>query len=465
MATGWRGKRVTVMGLGTRGGGSGVARYLAESGAKVTVTDMRAADQLGQQIEDLSDLDIRYTLGRHEPSDFSQTDAVVRNPAVRRANPFLSIARDAGVPIEMEMTIFLRACPGTVIGITGTKGKTSTSAICGEMVKAFRPDTVVAGNMGISALGQLPLITRETIVVLEISSWQLEAMDEQRLGPDVAVLTNISEDHLDTYRDFDDYADTKRSIAHHLMPGNTLILNDGDAEVARTRPPDGVRAVKFGEGYRESESVTVTDKRLHSTICDRVGTVEIPDSHALRGTHQHLNAAAAAAAALVVGATLEHVAYGLRSFTGVANRMELVTEIDGVLYVNDTAATAPAAAIASLRAFADRRIHLISGGANKRLDFGPMAREIVGRASSVTLLAGTATAPLIEELRTAGWGGELPIVESMAAAVANAETAAKSGDVVLLSPGCASFGLFRDEFDRGAQFRELALARSAMVSS
>ncbi len=465
MATDWHGKRVTVMGLGTRGGGSGVARYLAESGATVTVTDMRSADHLEQQIAELSDLDIRYALGGHDPVDFSETDAVVRNPAVRRNNQYLTIARNAGVPIEMEMTIFLRACPGKVIGITGTKGKTSTSAICGSILKSFRPDTIVAGNMGVSALAQLPLIASDTPVVLEISSWQLEAMDEQCLGPNIAVLTNISEDHLDTYRDFDDYADTKRSIGRHLAVGDTLILNADDAEVVRLSPPSGVRVVQFGSGELDPESVSVVDGRLHSTIVDRVGTVQIPETDALRGKHQHLNAAAAAAAALVLGASLDDVAAGLRSFAGVANRMEPVAEVDGVLYVNDTAATAPAAAIASLRAFTARPIHLISGGADKRLDFRLMAQEIVGRASSVTLLAGTATDLLIEELRSAGWAGELPTVESMAAAVANAETAAKPGDVVLLSPGCASFGLFRDEFDRGAQFRELAVARSTMVTS
>ena len=156
---GWAGKRVTVMGLGTRAGGVGVARYLAESGAFVTVTDLRTEELLAESMADLSNLEIRYVLGRHEPDDFTNTDVVIRNPGVRRDNPYLDLARSAGVPIEMEMAIFLRACPAPVIGVTGTKGKTTTSAICGEMLRHWRDDTLVAGNMGVSAVGALGRVT------------------------------------------------------------------------------------------------------------------------------------------------------------------------------------------------------------------------------------------------------------------------------------------------------------------
>ncbi|MDQ2683201.1 MAG: UDP-N-acetylmuramoyl-L-alanine--D-glutamate ligase, partial [Chloroflexota bacterium] len=428
-------------------------------------TDLRGDELLQPQIAELADLDIRFALGGHDERDFTEVDAVVRNPAVRRSNPYLAAARAAGVPVEMEMTIFLRACPARVIGITGTKGKTTTSALCGVMLRAGFPETVVAGNMGISALGQLAGITASTPVVLEISSWQLEAMDELGICPAIAVLTNISEDHLDTYADFAEYADTKRSIARHQRSGDVLILNADDPEVARTRPAHGVRVIGCGTSVDAGESVRIAGDHLHSTVGGREGEIAIPQTTALRGAHQRTNAALAAAAALARGASLADVEAGLRAFAGVENRMELVAEIDGVLFVNDTAATAPAAAIASLQAWGDRRIHLIAGGADKRLGFGPLAQAIARHASSVTLLDGTATPLLARELLAAGWQSASPILRSMDDAVALARSRAKSGDVVLLSPGCASFGLFQDEFDRGRQFRRAVTESVVEVTS
>jgi UDP-N-acetylmuramoylalanine--D-glutamate ligase len=446
------------MGFGTRAGGLGVARYLAEQGAIVTVTDLRTEQELAVPLADLAGLPIRYVLGRHDAADFTEADVVVRNPGVRRSNLFLTMARNAGVRVEMEMTIFLRACPAPVIGITGTKGKTSTSAICGEMLRSWRPDTVVAGNMGVSAVSALARIDPETPVVLELSSWQLEGMDDQEIGPQIGVITNISEDHLDTYRDFNDYADTKRSLSRHIKPAGHLILNAADPEVARAAAATTATVIWIGSSGLPGAGVQVGERQMTSTIPGCEGHIALPENPALRGQHQRLNAAAAAAAALLRGATAQHVGAGLATFRGVENRMEPIAEIGGVLFVNDTAATAPAAAIASLRAFSDRPIHLISGGADKQLDYAPLATEIARRATTVTLLEGTATGKVCSLIEAAGKRVDGPIAQSMTEAIGTATRSAQTGDVVLLSPGCASFGLFRDEFDRGDQFRAAVLA-------
>jgi UDP-N-acetylmuramoylalanine--D-glutamate ligase len=456
---GWAGKRVTVMGLGTRAGGVGVARYLAESGAFVTVTDLRTEELLAESMADLSNLEIRYVLGRHEPDDFTNTDVVIRNPGVRRDNPYLDLARSAGVPIEMEMAIFLRACPAPVIGVTGTKGKTTTSAICGEMLRHWRDDTLVAGNMGVSAVGALGRVTGETPVLLELSSWQLEGMDERGIGPQIAIITNISEDHLDTYSDFEEYAETKRSIARHLWPDDVLILNADDRQVASAAKETAAHVFWVGTGALPGPGLIVDSRNIRATLPGFEGDIPVPENAALRGVHMRLNAAAAAAAALLRGAPIDSVRAGLSSFAGFPNRMEIVAEVDGVLFVNDTAATAPAAAIASLQAFSDRPIHLIAGGADKKLDSTGLASAIAERAATVIFLDGTATSTLRTQVMAAGMDPVGPIVGSMGAAVEHAADQAAVGDVVLLSPGCASFGLFRDEFDRGAQFREAVLER------
>ena len=460
----WRGKRVTVMGLGTRGGGVGVARYLAEHGAVVTVTDGKPAEELRAPLAELAGLPVRAVLGGHDEADFvaGGADVVIRNPGVRRTNPLLTAARASGVAIEMEMSIFLRACPAPVIGITGTKGKTSTSALCGEMLRAWRLETVVAGNMGISALGQLPQITPETPVVLELSSWQLEALDEHRLSPHIAVLTNIHPDHLDTYRDFDDYAVTKRSIARFQGPDDWFVAWMDDPYVTQGTSSFAGRRFGFGMGDRPDDGVWVEGRELVIRRGGSVERVEVPAIRLLRGPYQLRNAAAAAAATTLRGASPAHIRLGMERFTGVANRGELVAEINGVEFINDTAATAPAAAIAAIEAQGDRRVHLIAGGFDKQLPMDELGRTIAAHATTVVLLEGTATPELGRLVEVAG-GRVAAVLSSMQAAVEWCAEAATPGDVVLLAPGCASFGLFRDEFDRGEQFRQAvgALTESA----
>ncbi|MDQ3167508.1 MAG: UDP-N-acetylmuramoyl-L-alanine--D-glutamate ligase, partial [Chloroflexota bacterium] len=442
------GKRVTVMGLGTRGGGVGVSRWLAGQGALVTVTDGQPAGVLAESIAALDGLPIRYVLGGHRDEDFRPggADLVVRNPGVPRRAPMLETARASGVPIEMEMSLFLRHCPAPVIGITGTKGKTTTASLCAVMLGEWEPTTVLAGNMGVSALGQLGRIGPETPVVLELSSWQVEGLIEHGISPAIAVITNIHEDHLDHYDDFADYAGVKRGLVAHQGREDTAVLNAADPEVWAVANESPARVVPFATADRGGPGAWGEGDRL----VWRTGSGEVvfdrPAGLALAGTHGLANALAAMAAAMSRGATPEAVATGLRGFGGVRDRLEIVGEVGGVTYINDTAATAPAATAAAMDALAGRRIHLIAGGADKRLDLAPLIAA-TGRAASVILLAGTATERLLP-LLAAGPGEPPPSpLREMGEAVRAAARNAATGDVVLLSPGCASFGLFRDEFD------------------
>ena len=283
-------------------------------------------------------------------------------------------------------------------------------------------------------------------------------MDERGIAPNIAVITNISPDHLDTYDSFGHYAATKRSIAAHQNADDVLILNGDDALVMEAAAITPATVICFGETIIGT-GIRVRDDRLDIALAGLIGEIALPANDALRGRHMRMNAAAAAAAALTRGASLDHVAAGLARYRGVANRMERVAEVDGLLFINDTAATAPAAAIASLEAFSDRRIHLIAGGADKNLDMRSLADSIVAGATTVTLLDGTATPVLHDLIRALDDAIELPIAQSMAEAIELATRDCSPGEVVLLSPGCASFGLFRDEFDRGQQFRDLVNQR------
>jgi UDP-N-acetylmuramoylalanine--D-glutamate ligase len=497
-----RGKRALVMGLGIHGGGLGVARFLADQGAIVTITDMRGPEQLQPSLDALAGLPISYVLGQHRDADFRNADLVIRNPGVPRESRYLQIARAHGAAIEMEMTLFFRLCPGPILGITGTKGKTTTTLLTAAMLREQYPDTVAAGNLRVSALEALPRITAGTPVVLELSSWQLEGLGEAKLSPRYACYLNLYPDHLDRYGSMRAYAEAKEQIFLHQRETDVAVFNSrvlaySDAYTNREhawkfweargrkfwflgRPTDNREYLNPGQHCSEQDAFIGWDEDIlrsatwhpgnhrqdwtEEAICTKADVI-------LPGAHNLENIAAAAALARAFGIANASIRNAIRNFTGVEHRLEFVRELGGVRYVNDTAATAPEAAIAALRSF-ERPIVLIAGGADKNLPFDELAREIALRAKAVVLLQGTATPKLIEALQTIEDGRRTiedssqpsivhrpsPIVgpfEDFAAAITTARQLAAPGDLVLLSPGCASFGMFRNEFHRGEEFRRI----------
>ncbi|HET9014204.1 MAG TPA: UDP-N-acetylmuramoyl-L-alanine--D-glutamate ligase [Thermomicrobiaceae bacterium] len=448
-----RGQRALVMGLGTRHGGVGVARYLAGAGAEVTVTDLRPAAELGGALEALAGLPIRYVLGEHRPEDFTGSDLVVRNPGVPADSPWLALARSSGARIEMEMTLFFRACSAPIVGITGTKGKTTTSTLCAGILQVDHPDTVLAGNMGASALDALPRITPTTPVVLEISSFQLEGMGEHGQSPHVAVITNISQDHLNRYPSFDAYVEVKRNIARFQQPGDWLIVNRDDPLSWASRAAGPAATLPFGRGLDADTGASLDGDRL--VWRDGGREIDLCDAGELKltGAHAALDALAATAAAIAAGAAAEDARRGLLAAEPVRDRQERVATVGGVLYVNDTTATAPAAVMAALDAFRERPVVLIAGGAGKGADLAAVLGRVAAEVKGVVLLDGSATPEFRRLLDVAGAHPVLGPFSVMDEAVRAATALAVAGDVVLLSPGVASFGIFRDEFERGEAFR------------
>ena len=435
---------------------------MARSGSNVRVTDLRTADKMRDSIDALEaeGLRVEYVLGEHREEDFAWADVVVRNPAVRRESPWLELARRLGKPIEMEMSIFLRLCPAPVAAVTGTKGKSTTATWAWEMLRRWREDAVLAGNLRVSALEALPRITPETPVVLELSSWQLEGLEEPRLSPHIGAVTNLSQDHMDRYESLADYGEAKRLIFRHQRPENDdwAVLNSDDPIVSKwaaDAPADvawfGLRA-PVGEAFGvflSGDSFVWRDGAAERTIA-AASEVKVP------GRHNLANAACAATVALLAGAPVEAVRDGLREFRGVADRLEYLTTVKSVRFYNDTTSTTPASSIAALNAL-DMPLVLIAGGAAKGLDFAEMARAAARRAEAVVLLEGTATDLMERQMREAG-ANILGRYDDFERAVREAWEAAPEGGAVLLSPGTASFGMFVNEFHRGERFREIVAA-------
>ena len=450
-------KRVLVFGLGVHGGGIGVARWLVTQGARVTVTDMKHADELQSSLDALRGLPIEYVLGEHREQDFLNADLIVRNPAVPRESKWLAFAAEHNIPVEMEMGLFVQRLPrgmAQVIGITGTKGKTTTTLMVGEILKRANPKTVVAGNLRVSALDLLERIDAETPVVLELSSWQLEAFPQHKISPHIAAITNIAPDHLNRYRDMDDYANAKRIIYNYQQPGDFIVLNFDNKIL--TQLPRGFGKVIWTSAKRSLNQGAYRNKNM-LVFRDEAGVRKMIDVNELRvaGEHNIENALTAIAIATSWGATPEQIAQALREFRGAPHRQELVREIRGVRYINDTTATAPAASIAAINTFAAsaKNIILIAGGSDKGLDFAVMAQAIVSKVKHVILLEGSATEKLERAIVEAN-GSSLIVgrLDSLVKAVERARELASDGDVVLLSPGCASFGMFANEFERGEEF-------------
>jgi len=463
-----RGKKALLVGLGLHEGGTGVVRYLVGAGANVTVTDRRDADMLAPSLTALEGLPVQYRLGGHEGITVADYDLVVRNPAVPADALLLAAARAAGVPIEMEMTLFLAACPAPVIGVTGTKGKTTVTTWIGHVLRQWKPQTVVAGNMGVSALDHLPQITADTPVALELSSFQLEAMGERGLSPHIAVITNLSPDHLDRYPDLPAYGEAKWAIAAHQTAHDTLVLpdtNDADTAhdpglaflAAKVAGAQG-RVVRFGvlpptaAAYPDGARWVEEQDTILWKGGERSYPVAGPGQIPLPGVHNRVNAAAVAAAAFAYGVPVDAIRAGLASFRGVPHRYEDLGIVRGVRYINDTTATAPTAAVAALRTTSGPVV-LLAGGSDKGLDFAAMVAAMHG-VKAIVLFAGARPTPLADMLKASGYAGRVVgPVTSMADAMTAAASLAEPGDTVLLAPGAASFGVFQNEFDRGEQFR------------
>jgi UDP-N-acetylmuramoylalanine--D-glutamate ligase len=459
-----KGRNALVMGLGTRQGGVGVTRFLVRQGANVTVTDLRAESDLQPALEALEGMPITYRLGEHREEDFDSADLVVRNPGVPRTSPWLLRARERGIPIEMEMSLFFRACPAPIIGITGTKGKTTTATICGRILRQMDPATVLAGNMGASALDQLDDITETTPVVLELSSWQLEGLAEFEMSPEIAVLTNISEDHLNTYDSFQHYAETKHFITRFQREQDWFIVNRNNPESWSSRTQTHAHVVPFGRLDTDQEGAGYEHQTLYWHRAGIWKPIIHVDELPFRSEPWIFNSLAASAAALLRGASLDDVRAGLTSVEPVPHRQEWVGTLDGVDYINDTTATAPAAAIAALETYDDRPIVLIAGGAGKNVSLKRFAWQAAHRADAIVLLDGDETAHLREMLIDAGAPRVSEPMTSMADAITRARAWASDAGVVLLSPACASFGLFRDEFHRGDEFRRIVQELIAQTS-
>jgi len=465
MITNFKNLRVTVMGLGLHGGGVGAVEFLAKQGAKVLVTDLKDKQKLKESLKQLKKhKNIKFVLGQHRSEDFIKTDLVIKNPAVNPGSRYLEIAKKNKVPIETEMGLFFNLCPCPIIGITGSKGKSTTASLIYKLLATKRENVHLAGNIRISALSQLKKLTKKSLCVLELSSWQLDDIFEKKRSPAIAVVLNIIPDHLDRYKNFQDYIEAKKTIFRHQRKKDILILNHQDLITRSFSDQAKSQVIFFGtEIGKEKLSTNQRGAYIKKGAIyfgnEEKAIAKLKDVN-LKGQHNIFNVLAAVTLTKLYKLPNQNIARVLEHFSGPEGRLQLVGKQKKVLFYNDTAATIPEATIAAIKSFDNKKkIVLISGGQDKGLDYAKLAEVIAQRVKSLILLSGTASDKIYYELQSVlGKGKKFSNllvarnVKDMKEAILLALEKGAGGSVVLLSPGAASFNLFENEFDRGGQF-------------
>jgi len=471
----YSGLKVLVMGLGLHGGGLESARFLLKRGASVTVTDFRDEKTLLPSIEKLDSFclelgqePVRYILGRHEIDDFKNADVVIKNPGVRPDSHFLQAAKR----IETDISLFLSESRTRLFAVTGTKGKSNTASalywILEKCHSASSGKAWLGGNITVSPLSFIDELGENDDVVLELSSFQLGDIKgranhegEALLKPQACVLTAIMRDHLDRYASMEEYIDDKRNI-YRGQDENCVTVAGDDSWGKSFRSQTKGRPLVYSRstleeglsgGWLEGGS-GFARLRNWQGVTDE--TVELLGKLLTAGEHQKMNLLAAALAAYGTGFRAENIRDALSTFKGVEHRLELFHETKTLSFYNDSAATIPEAAAACIESLAQKApLVFVTGGTDKNLDFSPLARA-AGKAKNIILLTGTGSEKLIKALGEAGIPYCGPF-DDLDKAVICALEKAKDGDIIALSPGCASFGMFLNEFDRGRKWKEAVL--------
>ena len=448
----FKNKKITIVGLGLLGRGIGVVKFLAKNGADLIVTDLKTKEQLSSSLKKLAVFkNIKYVLGEHRLEDFRNRDMVIKAAGVPLDSPFIAEAKKNKIPIEMDASLFAKLAPTGVkiIGVTGTRGKSMVTHLLYEILKEnFGSSKVhLGGNVrGIATLPLLKKVKPGDFVVMELDSWQLQGFGESRLSPPVSLFTTFLSDHQNYY---------KNSMEQYFAD---------KANIYRWQTKDGILLAR-------PQAVKIIKEKDKAGIKGRFKVVKKSDlpanwKHNLLGEHNLENIALALSAARELGALDKVSKKAIAAFPGLPGRLEFIKEKGGIKYYNDTNATTPDAVLVALAALKKYKgkIILLGGGADKNLDYATYAKAVRQNVKALALFRGTATDKILEVLwsrsvldrsRTDLDQNKVEVFDNMREAFAWAKAQAKRGDIILLSPGAASFGVFKNEYDRGDQFNKL----------
>lgn len=429
----YAGKKVLVMGLGLQGGGVGVARFFAELGARVKVTDKKTTEDLRPSVEQLKDYDIQYTLGEHNLQDFLTADVIFKGPSIRWDAPEIKAAQEKGIEIEMELSFFATHCPSKIIGITGTRGKSTTTQMIYETLKENKFSVHLAGSIPqVSTIALLKTIQKDDWVVMELPSWPLSGFHRRKISPHIAVFTNFYPDHLNYYQSMDEYLADKKAIYLYQKSEDYLIVNKSLEKIIK-------------EDVIRSQVHEFTSNDFPQPL------------KYLKGVHNRENASAVLLVADILKIDRARSVASIQNFMGLSYRQQVVGERDGVSFVNDTTSTTPIATLTAIKSFSDKPIVLILGGNSKNLPTDELLKSL-DTVAFIVLLKGSMTDEIFNTVKERYAKNISGVVhDNIQEAIEEAFVKAKqlSPSYVLFSPGATSFAMFRNEFHRGEEFNRI----------
>jgi len=447
-----RGRKVAVMGMGISN--TPLIKYLMDLDANITVFDKKTEEELGKaKCEEFMVQGVQFSLGENYLDNLQGFDIIFRSPSMRPDTPALEKELDRGAILTSEIEMLIDLCPGKIIGVTGSDGKTTTTTLIYKMLQEEGYHCYLGGNIGIPLFSKIDEMRPDDIVVLELSSFQLMTLKK---SPNISVITNISPNHLDIHKDYREYIDSKRNIYLHQQSDDTLVLNY-DNEITKEFADTAIGKVRFFSTYTKLDDGVILDQDIIKICSNKIRTQVISaEDILLLGRHNVENACTAIAAVQGLVKT-ESIIKVLTTFKGVEHRNEFVREINGVKWYNDSIGSSPTRTIAGLVSFKNKVI-LIAGGYDKHLDYTDMGRYIVDRAKAAVLIGQTkekikvATEQALERTNI-----DLPIFEclTLEEAVQKANEIAESGDIVFFSPASASFDMFKNFEERGNKYKEI----------
>jgi UDP-N-acetylmuramoylalanine--D-glutamate ligase len=468
-------KRVAILGLGIEG--VAIYNFLKDDFADITLLDKtleaEILEKASKEVRDLlppilADKRAKKIFSDHYLDNLTDYDLIFRSPGIYFADPNLLLAKEAGTTVTSQIKLFFELCPCKIIGVTGTKGKGTTASLIFEILNLqaqsekqkteSQGNVFLAGNIGIPAIDLLDKLQPEDLVVLELSNFQLADLCR---SPEIAIVTNIGVDHLDYHKNFDEYIEAKFNILAHQEAGDFAIINT-DSSFDQTRLSNIKSSKKyFSKSDSDADAIVAQVDDKNTVILDPQNRkVEICREGEIKllGRHNLENIAAASIAADLLNVPAETIRKAVREFSGLPYRLEMVKDIDGVRFVNDSFATNPGPTMAAIDSFREPKI-LILGGSSKGSDFTELAYKIALSDVPAVILIGAEAEKIQEALRVANYGGGI-IKGGMEIGeiVRQAKEAAKPGEIVIFSPACASFDMFKNYKDRGEKFKKAVLA-------
>ena len=445
-------RKVAIIGLGVSN--IPLLDYMHNVGAKVTVFDNRIIEDIPKDtMKKITDYAMEFSLGPNNLSKLEGFDIIFRSPSCLPTVPELQKEVERGAILTSEIEMLMKLCPGKVIGVTGSDGKTTTTTLIYEILKANGYNCYLGGNIGTPLFTKLSEMTPDDIIVLELSSFQLMGME---ISPSISVITNISPNHLNVHSSYEEYIDAKKNIFKYQDKDGIIVLNYDNA-ITKAAAKEANGKVVFFSSKTKLEDGIILDGDIIKECKDKLRRhILSTNTVALRGVHNYENICAAIAATKTL-VDVEDAVKAVKDFKGVQHRLEFIREIDGVKWYNDSIGTSPTRTIAGLHSF-DERIVLIAGGYDKHLDYTPIAKPILEKVDSLILIGDTA--PKIfdavkEEAEKQGKDIKIYMCDEFKNTVLVAKKVAKPGQIVLFSPASASFDLFRNFEERGNKFKEL----------